>query len=137
MFSFQNGNNGVSINGLGRTPPKENGLDLGLASHKKDAVSPHSATSSNSSTPVPKKSAEDSNGKPSTPKSARSTPPGPEAGLKPGLPGPPYGIGFSAPPPGANIPAPPTNGHPPSDTAFRFNDSLRAPPVGLPSNGKP
>ena len=109
-------------------------------SHKKDSVSPHSATSSNSSTPVPKKSSEDSNGKPSTPKSARSTPPGPgqDAQLKPGLPGPPYGIGY--PPPGANLPptpTPPTNGHSGNSESYRFNDSIRAPGLGVPpSAGK-
>merc|ERR1719232_2541901 len=54
---------GVMLNGLRRTPPKENGLELGLNNnnnnghHKKEAVSPgaYSASSShsNSSTPAP------------------------------------------------------------------------------------
>jgi len=146
----ENGN-GLTMNGIGRTPPKENGLDLGMNNHKnKDPVSPHSGTSSNSSTPaphgavpVPKKSSEavDTNGKPSTPKSARSTPPGPGSDgppLKPGLPGPPYGIGYppGPPPPGSNHPPTPTNGHGASDS-YRFNDSLRAPPIGIPPGGKP
>ena len=149
-FLEQNGN-GLTMNGIGRTPPKENGLDLGMNNHKnKDPVSPHSGTSSNSSTPaphgavpVPKKSSEavDTNGKPSTPKSARSTPPGPGSDgppLKPGLPGPLYGIGYppGPPPPGSNHPPTPTNGHGASDS-YRFNDSLRAPPIGIPPGGKP
>ena len=83
--------NGHTVNGLRRTPPKENCLDL--VSHKKDAVSPHSGTSSTSSTPAPKKSQEEPS-KPSTPKSGRSTPPGAGASGLPGPPGPPYGVGY-------------------------------------------
>ena len=150
------------LNGLRRTPPKENGLELGLNNnnnnnghHKKEAVSPgaHSASSShsNSSTPAPvpghKKSSDEVPGKPATPKSGRSTPPG--AGLepgappghKPGLPGPPYGIpGFplGPVPPGVSLPPAPTNGHAASNgDSYRFNDSVRAPPVGIPPSGKP
>ena len=141
------------LNGLRRTPPKENGLELGLNNnghHKKEAVSPgaHSASSShsNSSTPAPapKKSSDEPQAKPATPKSGRSTPPGPglepPPGLKPGLPGPPYGIpGFPlAAPPGVNLPPAPTNGHGASNgDSYRFNDSVRAPPVGIPPSGKP
>ena len=151
------------LNGLRRTPPKENGLELGLNNnnnghHKKEAVSPgaHSASSShsNSSTPAPapgahKKSSDEPNGKPATPKSGRSTPPGggpleaPPPGHKAGLPGPPYGIpGFplGPVPPGVSLPPAPTNGHAASNgdrDAYRFNDSVRAPPVGIPPSGKP
>jgi len=127
--------NGAAVNGLRRTPPKENGVDLGM-SHKKDAVSPHSGTSSSSSTPAPKKSLED--GKPPTPKSTRSTPPSVEgaAPLKPGLPGPPYGIGFP-PPPGLPSNG---NGHTTSEPyrpSYDAHPALRAPPIGLPPGGKP
>lgn len=112
-------------NGQSRSPPKENGIDLGL-NRKKDVMSPQSGRSSASSTPAPKKSSED--GKPPTPK---STPPA-DPGLKTGLPGPPYGLGF---------PPPPGNGHPPSSEAYRSpfdpHPALRAPPVGLPPGGKP
>jgi len=127
--------NGASVNGLRRTPPKENGVDLGM-NHKKDAVSPHSGTSSSSSTPVPKKSLED--GKPPTPKSTRSTPPSMEGAgpLKPGLPGPPYGIGFP-PPPGLPSNG---NGHTPTEpyrASYDAHPALRAPAIGLPPGGKP
>merc|ERR1719232_198298 len=151
---------GMMLNGLRRTPPKENGLELGLNNnnnghHKKEALSPgaHSASSShsNSSTPAPapgghKKSSDDPSGKPATPKSGRSTPPGagleaPPPGHKAGLPGPPYGIpGFplGPVPPGVNLPPAPTNGHGASNgDSYRFNDSVRAPPIGIPPGGKP
>ena len=128
--------NAAAVNGLRRTPPKENGVDLGM-NHKKDAVSPHSGTSSSSSTPAPKKSVDEV--KPPTPKSTRSTPPSTEGAagpIKPGLPGPPYGIGFP-PPPGL-----PSNGtsHTPSEpyrASYDAHPALRAPPVGLPPGGKP
>jgi groucho len=126
----------AAVNGLRRTPPKENGVDLGM-SHKKDAVSPHSGTSSSSSTPAPKKSLEEV--KPPTPQSTRSTPPSTEGApgpLKPGLPGPPYGLGFP-PPPGL-----PSNGtsHAQSEpyrASYDAHPALRAPPIGLPPGGKP
>ena len=124
-----------AVNGLRRTPPKENGVDLGL-NQKKDAVSPHSGTSSASSTPAPKKNIDEV--KPPTPKSTQSTPPSVEGGnaLKPGLPGPPYGIGFP-PPPGLPSNG---NGHTPSETyrpSYDAHPALRAPPIGLPPGGKP
>ena len=111
------------MNGKARSPPKENGLDLGL-SRKKEAVSPHSSASSTSSTPAPKKSED---GKPPTPK---STPPASDP-LKGGLPGPPYGLGFPAP----------GNGLPPTSDPYRSpydpHPALRGPPIGLPPGGKP
>jgi len=127
--------NVAAVNGLRRTPPKENGVDLGM-NHKKDAVSPHSGTSSSSSTPVPKKSLDEV--KPPTPKSTRSTPPSAEGAgpLKPGLPGPPYGIGFP-PPPGLPSNG---NGHTQSEpyrASYDAHPALRAPPIGLPPGGKP
>jgi groucho len=125
------------VNGMRRTPPKENGLDH--HSHKKDSASPHSTHSSASSTPAPtKKNGDD--GKPPTPKSGGHRSPssldvgGPA--LKSGLPGPPYGLGFP-PPPGL-----PTNTAP--DAAYRppydAHPALRGPPaLGLPGppGGKP
>jgi len=114
------------INGMRRTPPKES-LDLGLG-QKKEAVSPHSGTSSTSSTPVSKK-CPDEPGKPSTPKSGRSTPPASEALHKSGLPGPPYGVGY----PPVSLP---TNGHTPPES-YRFNDSIKSPSIGIPPGGKP
>jgi len=140
-------NHDPAVNGLRRTPPKENGVDLGL-NHKKESLqgshSPHSGTSSASSTPAPKKMEEGKR----TPTPKRSTPPshseGPSSGLKAGLPGPPYGIGFP-PPPGLPS-APPTNGTGPSPgspgafpprPSYDAHPALRAPPMGLPTGGKP
>ena len=121
--------NGGGQNGASRSPPKENGLDLGLQ-RKKDTVSPASGTSSASSTPAPKKSVDDA--KPPTPK---STPPASDP-IKPGLPGPPFGLpGFPQPPPVAG------NGLPAASEAYRSpydpHPALRAPPIGLPPGGKP
>lgn len=137
------------VNGLSRTPPKENGIDLGL-NHKKDlnqgGHSPHSGTSSTSSTPAPKK-VDETNGK-RTPTPKHASPPssveGSNGNLKPGLPGPPYGIGFPTPPGIPPLPTPangPSPGSPssfPPRPTFDAHPAVRAPPqIGLPPGGKP
>jgi len=127
--------NGPVMNGIRRSPPKENGVDIGMNDRKKSPISsPHGSSSSQSSTPAPKKSSED--GKSTTPKPATPTSDAAGGGppLKPGLPGPPFGLGFPQPP---GLPQNGLNGSEGYRSPYDAHPGLRAPPLGLPPGGKP